>query len=391
MIRFRFTAIAIADLITAAGCGGNNAGVTPASFPGGNAPAGASRTVQDASGALADGGFESGGTATWTNCGTSSTQATVQTTTVYAGTYAMQAGSTSSEPNGTSALCQSVTVPSGSPSLTFYTYESTNETSTKYADQELSIRNSSGTVLDTLYKGLSNSGWTQRTYSMSAYAGQTVTIYFGVSGTGASGYNVRLNVDNVAWSGGSTPVPTATPTATAAPTATAKPTATPIGSTPTPTAKPTATPTAAPTSSATPAPAYTCNDTQFTTYQSEFAAGSISADQFVDVCGKVEAVTAATKTSNGLTHAYWYIALPSGYNIEIVSDLTAMAEASTDKPPTWPWVAVGDYAYAQGRYYYDNSSSQGIDWTEDDTSSSWEHDGYVAICNSAGASCSKYW
>jgi hypothetical protein len=84
--------------------------------------------------------------------------------------------------------------------------------------------------------------------------------------------------------------------------------------------------------------------------------------------------------------------MPSGYQIEIVSNLDAMAEAPTDDPPaTWPWVAVNDYVYVQGRYYYDSSSSQGVDWTEDDTSGSWPHVGYVAVCNSSGANCSKYW
>jgi hypothetical protein len=105
----------------------------------------------------------------------------------------------------------------------------------------------------------------------------------------------------------------------------------------------------------------------------------------------VTQVLAEKKTSSG-EHGYFYVEMPSGYQIEIVSNLDAMAEASTDDPPsTWPWVAVGDYVYVQGRYYYDSSSSQGVDWTEDDTDSSWSHIGYVAVCNSSGASCSKYW
>ena len=161
-------------------------------------------------------------------------------------------------------------------------------------------------------------------------------------------------------------------------------------SSPTLSGVPTATPTAAPTATPT-AGAYSCNNTQFTTYQSGFAAGRIGADQFVDVCGAVTQVLAKKKTSSG-THGYFYVEMPSGYQIEIVSNLDAMAEAPNDDPPTtWPWVAVGDYVYVQGRYYYDSSSSQGIDWTEDDTSGSWPHVGWVAVCNSAGASCSKYW
>jgi hypothetical protein len=69
-----------------------------------------------------------------------------------------------------------------------------------------------------------------------------------------------------------------------------------------------------------------------------------------------------------------------------------MAQAPTNQPPsTWPWVAVNNYVYVQGRYYYDNASSQGIDWTEDNTSSTWPHVGWVAVCNTCGANCSKYW
>ena len=99
----------------------------------------------------------------------------------------------------------------------------------------------------------------------------------------------------------------------------------------------------------------------------------------------------AKVTSSG-RHGYFYVQMPSGYNIEIVSNLDAMAQAPTHQPPsTWPWVAVGNYVYVQGRYYYDNSSSQGIDWTEDDTSSSWPHTGDVVVCNSSGANCNFYW
>ena len=168
-----------------------------------------------------------------------------------------------------------------------------------------------------------------------------------------------------------------------------EPTATPTGNpSATPTAKPTATPTATPTPAATP---YPCNNQQFLTDQSNFANGSITADQFVDICGPVTQVLAAKKTSSG-NHGYFYVQMPSGYQIEIVSNLDAMAEAPTNQPPsTWPWVAVNDYVYVQGRYYYDSSSSQGVDWTEDDTSSSWEHVGWVVVCNSSGASCTKYW
>jgi hypothetical protein len=365
MLTPRFTAT-IVTVLFAAGCAGAGSIGTVTSRT--SAGAAAQRAPQDATGALADPGFESGGTTIWTQCG--SVNAQVQTTTVHSGSHAMQAGSASSEPNGNAALCQQVTVPTGSPKLTLWTNEKTNETSTTYAYQEISLRSAANrsTVLSTLYKGLSTSGWTLRTYDVSAYAGQSVVIYLGVHGNGASGYYAGLWVDDVAWSGGNptpTPAPTATPTGA--------PTATPV---------PTATPTSTP---------YPCNNQQFLTDQSNFANGTITADQFVDICGPVTQVLPAKTTTSG-RHGYFYVQMPSGYQIEIVSNLDAMAQAPTNQPPsTWPWVAVNQYVYVQGRYYYDNASSQGVDWTEDDTSGSWPHVGYVAVCNASGGSCSKYW
>jgi hypothetical protein len=373
--------------LLSAGCAGDG-GRVAAERSGLSADVPAHRAPLDASGALADPGFESGGTTIWTQCGT--VNAVVQTAIVHSGTYAMQAGSASSEPNGNAALCQTVTVPAGSPKLTVWTYEQTNETSTTYAYQEISLRSPSNTstVLKSLFKGDSTSGWTQRSYDVSAYAGQSVVIYLGVHGNGASGYYIGLWADDLAWSGGTvtpTPSPTATPSPTPAPTG--APTATPK---PTATAKPTATPNPTATPTPTSAP-FACNNQQFLTDQSEFANGTITADQLVDICGAVTQVLAKKTTSSG-THGYFYVAMPSGYQIEIVSNLDAMAEAPTNDPPsTWPWVAVNDYVYVQGRYYYDDASSQGVDWTEDDTDSSWSHTGYVAVCNASGVNCAKYW
>jgi hypothetical protein len=245
-------------------------------------------------------------------------------------------------------------------------YEGTNDT-ISYVDQEADILSTSGARIAQLYaEAKSTGGWVEKTFSMSAYAGETVQLYFGVKGNGYASDYVYEYLDDVSLIGAS-----------------ASPSPSPSAS---PTASPSAAPTATPTSTA-----FTCNNAQFTTYQNEFGAGTLSGDQFVDICGAVTQVLAKKKTSSG-THGYFYIELPTGYQIEIVSNLDAMAEAPTDDPPsTWPWVAVGQYAYVQGRYYYDSSSSQGVDWTEDDTSSSWDHVGYVAVCNSTGTTCNKYW
>lgn len=117
---------------------------------------------------------------------------------------------------------------------------------------------------------------------------------------------------------------------------------------------------------------YPCNNAQFLQDQQNFENGDISADQFVDVCGVVTAVLPAKHTRSG-NHGYFYVQVAQGVTIEIVSDLDQM------NAPKWPWVMVGDNTYVQGRYYYDNDSSQGIDWTHHGTSNSWPHAGYVVV------------
>lgn len=352
---------------------------------------------------LADPGFESGGFSSWYQCG--NVNATITSARAHSGTYSDLNGSSAKpEVSGYAGVCQDVTVPSNGQ-LSFWVYEGTNDT-VAYADQEADLLDAYGNVITTLYSEASTTtGWVQKSFNVSAYAGQSVSLFFGVYGNGWSSGYIYQYVDDVSLTNGTvtpspSPTPTIAPSATPSPTPTPKPTATPtVGPTPTPTPtpKPTATPTVAPTPTPTvaptptPTPAYPCNNQQFLTYQSEFASGSISGDQFVQVCGKVTQVLPEKTTTSG-RHGYFYVAMPSGYQIEIVSNLDAMAQAPTNDPPTtWPWVAVGNYTYVQGRYYYDNSTSQGIDWTEDDTSSSWPHTGDVVVCDSNGNNCNFYW
>jgi hypothetical protein len=385
MLHKRFcTAVAGLALVLAA-CGGNGSGAAPAtvntqdSTPSVRVAA----TTDASSNVVSNPGFETGSLSPWTSCGSVTSDAKISTTQVHSGSYSAFIGTTSKpEINGTAGVCQTVTVPA-SGTLTFWVYEKTTDT-ISYVDQEADVENTSGTVLTQLYKeAASTNGWEEKSFSLSSYAGQTVVLYFGVKGNGYSSDYVNMYLDDVSLTGsGSTSSPSPSPTPTATPTG---------GPTATPTAKPTATPTVAPTATPTAAPsAAPCNNTQFLNDQSEFAAGTISADQLVDICGAVTQVLPAKTTSSG-THGYFYVEMPSGYNIEIVSNLDAMAEASTDQPPsTWPWVAVGQYVYVQGRYYYDSSSSQGIDWTEDDTGS-WPYVGWVYVCTDSGTSCQKYW
>ncbi|MER7638887.1 hydrolase [Streptomyces sp. NPDC126522] len=91
----------------------------------------------------------------------------------------------------TDTLSQSVSIPSGctTAALSFYLHIDTAETttSTAYDTLKVQVLNSSGTVLSTLatYSNLNAaSGYTQRSFSLASYAGQTVTLKFtGVEGS----------------------------------------------------------------------------------------------------------------------------------------------------------------------------------------------------------------
>ncbi|HEX3551534.1 MAG TPA: protease pro-enzyme activation domain-containing protein [Candidatus Elarobacter sp.] len=209
------------------------------------------RTTQgirtDAGNVVADPGFESGGFSYWSQCGNVS--ARINTSKPHTGSYSEQSGTTTTEPNGDSGVCQQVTIPS-SGQLSFWVWQATNEVNTAYSWQEADLLNSSGQRVVTLYTTVSNAqSWVQKSYNLSAYAGKTYYLYLGVHGDGTPGYHDLQYVDDISLSGGSTPTPTPVPTATPTPaptnTPTPAPTATPTGSptgTPTPTPAPTSTP-----------------------------------------------------------------------------------------------------------------------------------------------------
>ncbi|MDQ0758195.1 hydrolase [Streptomyces canus] len=147
---------------------------------------------------LGNNGFESG-SSTWnttsgviTNSGDESAR-----TGSY---YAWLAGYGSAH---TDTLSQSVTVPTActTATLSFYLHVDTAETSTSTAYDTLKVQvlNSSGTVLSTLatYSNLNAaSGYTQRSFSLAGYAGQTVTLKF--TGTEGSTLQTSFVIDDTA-------------------------------------------------------------------------------------------------------------------------------------------------------------------------------------------------
>ncbi|MER5910723.1 hydrolase [Streptomyces sp. NPDC001982] len=147
---------------------------------------------------LGNNGFESGST-TWSSSSgviTNSTGESPRTGSYYAWLDGYGTATTDT-------LSQSVTIPSGctSANLSFYLHVDTAETttSTAYDTLKVQVLNSSGTVLSTLatYSNLNAaSGYTQRSFSLASYAGQSVTLKF--TGTEGSKLQTSFVLDDTA-------------------------------------------------------------------------------------------------------------------------------------------------------------------------------------------------
>ncbi|GHO62405.1 hypothetical protein KSC_012970 [Ktedonobacter sp. SOSP1-52] len=124
---------------------------------------------------IQNGGFEASGN--WTYSG--SPNPVRSTTQKHSGSYSLRVGATSGQ-QGDSIAYQIVTIPSTSTSasLSFYYWPTTNDSST-YAWQEVDVINSSGQVVQQLFKKTANDrAWVQATFNLSSYAGQTIGIRF---------------------------------------------------------------------------------------------------------------------------------------------------------------------------------------------------------------------
>ncbi len=205
----------------------------------------------DSSGNLVNGSFETGSVNPgWINESTQSSYLSITTARAQQGSYSAFMGSLQPpEVNGWASVAQLVKVPSKGV-LSFWVYQGTNETSTRYAFQAAYLLNQSGSILTTFYKTVNNTnGWVNYQVNLNKWAGQTDYIYFGSYGDGYSQTYVYQYVDNVTWVGSPTPTPSPTPTAKPTATPTSQPTATPTSQ---PTATPTAPPTPTPSPSSTP-------------------------------------------------------------------------------------------------------------------------------------------
>ncbi|HSP72620.1 MAG TPA: hypothetical protein VLN26_09645 [Gaiellaceae bacterium] len=141
-------------------------------------------------------GFETGSLSSWS---TSGAFLPVVSTTAHSGAYSARIGSTSAV-NGNSTLTQTVTVPAGSPTLSFWYQPHCPDTLT-YDQIQMQVRSTSGSTLATVLNVCSNSGsWTQKTFSMASYAGQTVVLWFNDHDDGYAGDPTYFLLDDVSLS-----------------------------------------------------------------------------------------------------------------------------------------------------------------------------------------------
>lgn len=145
---------------------------------------------------IQNGGFETSGS--WINGGQN--PLVRSTTRAHSGNYSLRVGVTSGQ-QGDSIASQMVTIPGSarSASLSFFYWPTTNDSSA-YAWQEADIINSSGQVIQQLFRKTTNDRtWISLTFDLSAYAGQTIGVQF-LDHEDANGgsYYTYLYVDDVA-------------------------------------------------------------------------------------------------------------------------------------------------------------------------------------------------
>jgi hypothetical protein len=192
--------------------------VTAVNPNGSSAPSAASAplTPSAAASLVQNGAFESA-LSFWTPGGVANPVAS--TARAHAGTGSALLGTSSgSEPLGDSSLSQVVGVPvSGTTTLSFWYWPQTSDgictTGCQYDWQQAEVRSTSGTTLASIFKSNSNAqAWTQVTFNLTAYAGQTVVLWFNVHEDGAvPADDTAMYLDDVSVSN-SQPTPPGAPT-----------------------------------------------------------------------------------------------------------------------------------------------------------------------------------
>lgn len=197
--------------VVVAGCAGSATQIAPVvTNAASRTEAAASFISPDASGknVVQNGTFDSGKLAPWRSCGKAT--AAISKLHPYDGKYDALTGSvtTKSEVDGWSAICQSVKVPVDG-TLVAWLYRTTNEPNDKDAYQEVALADDTGKPTTVLAKGnLNHKAWEKESWAFKKYAGKTVTLFFGVYGSGRAKYYDTQFIDDVSLVGSSaTPSP----------------------------------------------------------------------------------------------------------------------------------------------------------------------------------------
>jgi hypothetical protein len=169
-------------------------------------------------------GFESGTLKPWYACGDATPpEAAISKLHPHSGTFDAIAGSPtnkSAEPNGTTGVCQNVTIPP-SAVLTAYLYQRTDDVGPKGAKQIVALLSPKGKQIALLLNVQRNkTRWIAYTSpSLASYAGKTLALFFGVRGFGKTNRYVTQFVDDVQLVSSSTPSPSPSPSVSTTPSA----------------------------------------------------------------------------------------------------------------------------------------------------------------------------
>ncbi len=166
-----------------------------------------------------NGGFEAGAPP-WSPAGTATPL--ISATRAHSGTASALLGAVQPAPvaAGDSSYSQTVTVPPGTTTLSFWYWPQSADdicsgTACRYDWQEAQIRTTAGGTLASVFKSNSNAqAWTQVTFNTSAYAGQTIVLWFNAHNDGASNPSddTDMYLDDVSLAGSGGPTAPAAPT-----------------------------------------------------------------------------------------------------------------------------------------------------------------------------------
>jgi len=118
---------------------------------------------------ITNGGFESSDTSAWINPESAWSRTSGG---AHSGNYKFERTA-----SGWANLFQEITLPSGNAYVSFSFWEKTNVNPVQ-TRLTATIRNTSDQVLETLYDGRFAADWTEHTADLSAYAGQTIRVFF---------------------------------------------------------------------------------------------------------------------------------------------------------------------------------------------------------------------